>query len=741
MADFIVPLPDGRDLPVTGVSTPEQAYAAAKLFLQREAKAPQSGDEIRANRAGDTRATMRPEDISNAYDFAQGRGDRPEAEKMAEAYVRREQADSPTMMGVADTARAIARGVPIAGPAADEVNAFLNSPLSAMGLSDGGQSYEKALDYQRARDRLFDADRPLTSLGLQVGGGVGTGLGAAGALTRAASALPRGAAVLAGGATGAGVGAVDGFLAGEGGAGERATNAIPSAAIGGIVGAAAPLAVEGIQKGVQGISDYLVQRDTLNKLGLSRPSAKVLMRAMDADGSLGPQGAANVRAAGAGAMVADAGPNAKAVLDTVIQRGGKGANEARTAVADRAKDAAKGIDDALDTAFGTPYGVNTVETAIRKGSAPARSAAYKAAYSKPIDYADPVGQEVEDLLTRVPKSAIDEANRLMNVRGEKSAQILVNVEPDGSFTFKSMPDVRQVDYITRALNEVADAADGQGKLGGQTAYGNAVRELSTEIRDRVRTLVPEYDNALATAAEPIAARKALRLGEEFLSPSLPRDEAVREVGRMTKPEREALKQGIRSKIDETLANVKRTATDPDVDARQGLDALKALSSDAARYKVKAALGAKEADDLFKKVDEFASAFELKAATARNSATFARTSLNDTIKDVTAPGPVGTLMQGEPVTASRKLVQAVLGNGPERQTARQDQIYDEVARLLTNPRGAKAVQFIRDLEDALRRQGQGQLLGEVLAKITAGAGVGGGYRAIEQANRAPQSPRP
>jgi hypothetical protein len=726
-----VELSDGRILEVNETN-PAKAAQAARLFLLREAKSRpvESGDELVARRAGDTRATMRREDIANAYDFAQARGDRPEQEAMAGAYVTRERADLPAYMAVDDRARAVARGVPIAGPAADEINAFLNSPLSAMGFRDGGKAYEKALDYQRARDKGFDAANPYESLGLQIGGGVASGIAAGPGIVGALAGLPRVGAIGAGAAGGAAIGAADAALNAEGGAGNRAAAAIPGAVLGGSIGAVAPVAAEGIRRGVSGIADRFIQNDTLARMGLSRPSADVLMRTLEADGSASVRGAANVRAAGPGAMVADASPNARALLDTVIQRGGRGANEAREAVEGRAVEASRGISDALDEAFGRPYGVNTVERAIRERSAPARSAAYDKAHAQPVDYADPLGREIEDLMTRVPKSAIDEANRLMAIKGEKSAQILVDVADDGSYTLKSMPDVRQLDYITRALNEVADAADGQGKLGGQTAYGAAVRDLSGNIRDRLRTLVPEYDQALATAAEPIAARNALRLGEEFLSPKVPRDEAVRSVGRMTKPEREALKQGIRSTIDETLANVKRTAADPRVDARQGLDALKALSSDAARYKIKVALGGRDADRLFKQIDEFGRAFELRAATARNSATFARTTLNDTVKDLTQPGAVGTLMQGQPVTASRKLVQAVLGTGPERQTAKQDQIYSEIARLLTNPRGAKAVQFVKDLGDALRRRGQGELLGDVLSKIIVSTGAGGGYRALE-----------
>lgn len=740
------------------------------LYNERRARgAPaESGDELIASRAGDTRAKMRTEDISTAYDFAQARanetkakiGDggrgvadliapgrrseeqvsydnaRAEQKAMAEAYVQRERADNPSM-AITDRTRTIGRGVPLAGPAGDEVNAFLNAPLSAMGLSDSGQAYEKVLDYTRARNRTFDKAHPMESLGLQVGGGVTAGILAGPSILGGLSNLSRPAAVVTGAGLGSVTGGLDAFLNGEGGAAERLQDVPLGAGLGGLIGGAAPVAAEVIANGVGRVVSHGAVRKALDGVGITRPTADVLSRALEADGTIGAPGAANIAAAGPAGMVADAGPNARALLDTVIQRGGAGATDARAAIEGRAADATRGINSALDASLGRPIGIETGEAAIRQGTASARSAAYRDAYAQPIDYAHPVGREIESLLSRVPGNAFQEANRLMQVRGERSRQILARVADDGSIALERLPDVRQLDYITRALNEVADAADGMGKLGGQTAYGNAVRELSGEIRDRLRQLVPEYNRALQTAAEPIQARNALRFGEDYLSPSVARDEAARAVARMTHPEREALRQGIRSTIDEKLANVRAVATDPRVDARQGLDAIKALSSDAVRYKMRLALGSREADELFRQVDEFARAFELRAAVARNSATFARTSLDQKVKDISEPGSLGLILQGRPVSASRRLVQTVLGTGPERQLARQDEIYSELARVLTNPRGARAVQFTRDLGDALRAQGRGAELGDILSKLMIGGAAGGVYRGVEQSLTRPQ----
>ena len=731
------------------------------LYNERRAKAApvDSGDELVARRAGDTRAQMRPEDISTAYDFAQarareaqGRLDQPkgasdliapgrrtedqaaydaaraEQKKMAEAYVTRERADSPTYLAIDDRARAIARGVPLIGSSSDEVNSFLNSPLSAMGLSDKGQSYEKALDYQRARNRGFDELAPWTSAGYQLAGGIGSGL-AAGPAIGSLMNLPRMGAVAGGAAAGAGIGGADAFLNAEGGFGERAAAVPAGAAIGGALGTLAPVVGNAVRGVTQKVTDYMAQTKALQQLGMSRPATDAVLRAMESD--LTPQGAARIQAAGANGMLADAGPTASGLLDATIQRGGAGATTARNAIEARAGQAGQDIQSALDTSLGAPRGVEASIEATRRATASARSTAYRDAYAQPIDYAHPVGQEVEGLLSRLPGEAIGEANRLMKVRGEKSKQILASVDPEGNISYKVMPDVRQLDYITRALNEVADQSDGAGKLGGQTAYGSALRDLAGEIRDRVRTLVPEYDKALQTAAEPIALVKALRIGEDFLSPSVAKDEAVRSVARMTQPERDALKQGVRSTIDEKLANVRRVATDPNVDARQGLDAIKMLSSDANRYKLQVLLGKSEADKLFRQIDGFATAFELRAAVATNSRTAGRLAVKDVVDQYSEPGILGTLMEGRPIQALRRVLQEVIGTGPQYRQRLQDMTYDQIAQVLTKPRGAQAVQILRDLQRAARLRSQGTQIGTTLGGAIAGAGAGGAYRGAMQ----------
>lgn len=549
-------------------------------------------------------------------------------------------------------------------------------------------TYDEALQEVRGKDKAAAEANPGSYLAGQVTGGVGAGLGLAksgvtlsGRLAPNASLLKR---VGAGAAEGVLSGAAYGAGSGEGGA-DRLSQAGVNATIGGILGGTIPLAAQGVSSAYRSIVDHLAQSRAASGAGVSPEVARMLAETLEADGSLGPHGLANMQRAGGEAMLADAGPNARAVLDTAIQRGGPGSVLARGRIDDRVGRGAADLTSALDTSLGQPQGVFSTREAIRTGTAGARGAAYDDAFAKAIDYADPKAIEIEEIVKgRVPSSAIRKANELMRAEGLSSKQILAKIGDDGSVTFEKLPDVRQLDYITRALNDVAAEADGAGKLGGQTALGRAYENLSRDIRSRVKTLVPEYGKALDTAADAIERSNAVKVGSRALSPSIPRDEFADAVQGMSKAEKQNVAQGIRSSLDEKLANVTRAVQDGNMDAREGIKALRDLSSRAAKEKVSLVVGQSEADSLFRELDRITSSFELRASVAENSKTYARQAVSGRIDDVTSPGAIKTLAKGEPINATKRVLQALTGQTPEKITARQNEIYSQIADYLTRP---------------------------------------------------------
>jgi hypothetical protein len=285
---------------------------------------------------------------------------------------------------------------------------------------------------------------------------------------------------------------------------------------------------------------------------------------------------------------------------------------------------------------------------------------------------------------RVPGNIVAKANELMKLDGHSSQQILANVADDGSVTFKTLPDVRQVDYITRALKQASESGEGQGAMGGQTQLGAAYQRLAKEIRGNLRTLVPQYGDALDTAADPISRSQAVKLGGKALSPSVRTDEFADAVEGMSIAEKGAVSQGIRSEIEHRVSNITRTVQDGNVDAREAIKALKDLSSRASREKVTLAIGEKAATKLFDDVDRIATSFELRASVAENSKTYARQSVDARVKNMSAPGPIGKVAQGEPLNAGKRIVQLLTGQTPQKIAAREDAVYSELADLLTRP---------------------------------------------------------
>jgi len=452
-----------------------------------------------------------------------------------------------------------------------------------------------------------------------------------------------------------------------------------------------------------GEAPRILAKASARDVGYSRPATEAVVRGLMADGALGPEGMDMLRLSGDGAMLADAGPATSGILDTVIQRSGPGATFARNAVNERAAQAGPTVARAMDEALGAPQGVQTAETTIRQGSAGARDATYKAAYASPIDYSSEAGMAIEDLTKRVPKGVIELANRMMQLEGEQSRQILAKVADDGTVTFLRQPDVRQLDYITRALNTAAKSGEGQGALGGQTDIGRMFGNLARDIRDQVRTAVPAYDEALRTAADPIRQREALRYGEGLLSSSVARDEARETLNAMTGPELKAARQGLRSYVDEVLANVKTAISDPNIDARQARKALQDLSSPAAREKVRMILGDEaSANRLFAELLKAQRALELKASTATNTRTYGRLATEAAVDDQIKGGVVNSALRGEPVNAAKAFIQWVTGRTPQNERAMSDAVYEEIANMLTGPRGADAIDMLRLLSVANQR---------------------------------------
>lgn len=520
---------------------------------------------------------------------------------------------------------------------------------------------------------------------------------------------------LASSGTGAGIGGIAGFTNTDGDVGQRLVGAAKGTLGGAAVGAAVPV----VARGVSSVVDALLSTQSANQaakaLNISPDAAKFLQTQMGVDDSLSPAGLSRIAAAGPEGMLADAGPAAKNVLDYAVQSSGKAGQMAREEIGGRVSRDAGAINDALDTYLGKPAGVDTARADIRTTTAPARGNAYDTAYAQPIDYASEDGRQIESLLQRVPQQAIDRANNLMRIKGEKSPQIMAQIGDDGTTTFKTMPDVRQLDYITRGLNEEAKHGIGAGAMGGQTTIGSALGDLSGEIRDTLRLHVPEYGDALATGQDAIQRSQAVQNGYDLLKPSTTREDVSGWAKGMTPTQRTDAAQGIRSHISDAVSNVTRTLSDGDVPAREALKVLRDLSTTASRDKVASVIGQQNADGLFGELDRATKSFELRAAVADNSKTFQRQSMNRQVDSfVDSNGIINTLKKGEPVNAGKRAIQIVTGATPERALAGKDAMMQDVVKALL-ARGNGAVSHAQAIQRlGVQRAGAGNVRDAILS---------------------------
>lgn len=708
--------------------TPEQlaAIEAARARI-RSQLSPEQAQAIEAARARIASRGQRD-------DIYAGVSARAAAMDPAERQQRQHAADA-AAMGQIDAAQqeqfirdnplgaraaAAVQGIPFAGEYVDE--AF-------------GVVSPEARDRVRYAQEAMRETRPGQTAALQVGTGIVSSLPAAMAIaprvmqgTTLAGNIIRGMG--AGAALGGAEGAVSGFGAGEGGASERMRSAgergFLGAGLGGAIGGIAPAFSAGLRNLLGRFRPSDVQT-IAREFGVSPDAARAVRSALDAEDFAGAQAA--IDRAGGRAMLADAGEATRTLLDASMTGSARAARVGREAVDARAQAGGREFVEVMDRFFGRPQGIETARRAVRSASAAGRQAAYDAAYAAPIDYAGRAGRRIEGLIGRVPGSVVARANRLMQLDGDRSRQILAQIGDNGSVTFQQMPDVRQLDYITRALNDLAESGEARGAMGGMTAESRALSGLAREIRDTLRGAVPEYNVALRLGSDTIRQSQAVRTGAQLLMPSTTREQAREAILGMTAAERTQARQGLRSYIDDLMARTQQALTDPNMDAREAISAWRALSSRRAQENIAELMGQARATGLAREVDRIATDFELRAAVAQNSRTAVRQSVQGEVRQAAAPGLLDTIAEtGSPGQAMSRIIQALTGADPGARAAREAGLFSEIAEALTRTRGsAEARRIMSVVGQSMGSEPISRARAEHIARLLTTGAAGGAYQ--------------
>lgn len=564
----------------------------------------------------------------------------------------------------------------------DEIVAGLASTV-------GEGDYDEYLARERSKIEDFRGQNPAVAYGSEIVGAIPT------AMAAPINAVSKGALLsrlLKAAGVAAGEGTIYGFATGEGGVTPRLLEGAKGAAVSAPIGAAAVP----VSAGVRRLADRILTSRAAKQAGMNPAAFRTLSRTVSAD-DVGPI-ADNM-------MLADIGPSARQTLDTAIQTSGPASRIAQSAINDRVTQSGQRVAGAMDDVLGQPQGVRSTARGIADSTRATRSSTYDEAFSKPINYAADEGRRVEEALSRVPprimRQAIEEANEDMISRNVRNQQIMADIAEDGTVTFREMPNVQQADAIKRALQTMG--RENVDQFGRPTAAGQRAARLGGELRSALGDAVPEYNTAVQAGADKIGMDNALDIGYRALRPSTTREIVSEAVEGMTDAERKMAAQGVRSNIDDALANVKRTLSDPNVDAREATKAIKDLSSRGSREKIALIVGDDQAARLFDEIDAATRAFDLRAAVADNTRTFARQNMNDVIRGQTQEGAVNRLRSGKPLNAGQDLVATLLGRSAGDQQRITDETYTMLVRELLK-QGPEAQRVVQGLQQGQSRIG-------------------------------------
>ena len=576
------------------------------------------------------------------------------------------------------------QGIPFVGEYGDEIVG------SVMG--------DDTRDQMRAAQAAVADRRPGQALAGQLAMGIGTALPLA-----ALGTAQRGASLLRTAVTGGGLGAIGGATEGAisgYGAGEtpdeRSMNARQRAMIGAPTGGAlsflAPFAGAGISRLLAVRPGQRVQQ-AAGQAGVSEDT----MRATGQANNLMPLNAPEPTIP---TSLAEASSPYRDILDTAMSVPNPAIDPTMGLLNRQAADASGRLVGTMDDLLGEPSGVKLQQRDLMTDTAERRAEVYDAAYQSPIDYSGEAGEQLQSLIATVDDDIISKANRLMARDGLRSAQMRVTLDDAGNVVdFENLPDVRQIDYITRALQSRASEAI----RSGATEDVSTLTRQNRRIRETLDGLVPEYREARSQAAEIIGLREALDTGEDMLSPAMKREDVLMAVEDMTPGELSNVRSGLRQRIDDIMASASSTL-DPDAaEYKEAMRALGSLTQRGNQDKMRMVMGDEAADALFAQLEEIMPTMITRMqGVGAGTRTAGRVLGTATIDDAT-----GRVATGDTAGALRAAGQSILRYGAPTQAQARQSAASELAPLLAQQRTPQDFMRMQDLlaqtSRAMRRE--------------------------------------
>ncbi len=473
----------------------------------------------------------------------------------------------------------------------DEIEAAVRNPLSAIGGTLGlseGSDYQERLEDIRGKLEAYREENPLEAMGYEIGGSIlpalgaglltaGAGSAAVGGSTAARLAATAGKAIpnvmksttaARAATTGAASGAVSGFGASEGGFSERAKGAALGGTIGGTLGAAAPIAVQqagrlgrnvmdAVGIGGQDRASTFAERKVLEAMERDKLTPEEAMAKLDEARDLGVD---DITPADLGEGLRGAAWRAQATPNPTRQEVLDQFSERRVGQAEQISEQASEISGVQGST-----GINYLDELSEKVQAQAEPA-YRAAYKIDLDTAP-----FQDMAkSKVIQDAYNKAIEIADIDPDKSISgmprdlgaFLNQVSsksggPAGISDTKIFMPTKVAHDIKKGLDSLIES-ETDTLTGKVTQRGRALTKLKKSWNAEIASQNEPYSAANKQFADSAKLRRAYDDGFDFNK--TPEKLLVKKVGNMTASEKEALRVGLISQVQE-LASKTGDASD------------------------------------------------------------------------------------------------------------------------------------------------------------------------------------
>lgn len=469
----------------------------------------------------------------------------PKATRVAEVEQPKPAINADGSVSVNNVGRAVARGVPIIGGVLNKLNAATNAAIAPVGnqfFSPDDQlkgetfaeRYENSLRQQEGMDKAFTAQNPKTNTALEVAGAIGATIPAAataaGARLLGVTGPSLGARALASAKSGAAIGAIDNYIR-TGDANEAARAGIT----GGVLGGAIPYVAAGAgavaRKGMELASPVATR--TVNKLGEALKYSGSNIDDLKATLSKNPRIAA-----------VDADDHVKALAQGLAAQPGEAQSILRKAVGERAsgaKEAVRGVfDESLGPTPNVPQLIDTLKTNTKTNANKAFTEALKNA--KPIEL--PEGEFTKNNINKI-RETWDSV-----------------VSDIGDPTKLTQPEL-----LHRVQSKLGEEARDLAKsaVGSERTAGREIEKLRHKIIGKLdESTGGKFKPAQAQYADDKAIEEAFDKGTSIFksgggNANRP-DFFAREFAKASEAEKEAIRLGARTAVDNMIGQSKRAAS-------------------------------------------------------------------------------------------------------------------------------------------------------------------------------------